>query len=403
MSPNLENLSVLLSGQLITSRTETIEEYLKPRVKTLGVIGLTGVYAAENVSRCSLYEKGMLKQEFSLASILIKKRNILSQLLLVPAFILYFISITKASYKFKVKFDIFLGVACFSTFVGVFLKKMGKIRHLIYYCIDYYPYPKRFCFNTLVVWAFRKIDKFCVKNSDIVWHIAKRIPEARRDFEGVKENSYNQTLVPLCYNSAMMRRVAFEDIERWTIGFVGTLSENQGLQLLIKSMPRILQQLPEVKVKIIGRGPYVQELRKLVEQAKLEDVFDFLGFIKDDNKVLDILSHCAIGIAPWTSSSEDNIQFADPGKPKLYAFCSLPIIITNGAISIADEIKNKKAGLSINYEEHELAQAVVSLLKDENNLKIFRRNALEFANSYTSENIFEGALRDSLVLMRGNH
>lgn len=396
MSLNLENLNVLLSGQLITSRTETIEEYLKVRVKTLGVIGLAGVYAAENVSRCSLYDKGILKQEFNLVSILIQKRNIFTQLLLVPAFILYFISIIKASFRFKMKFDIFIGAACFSTFVGAFLKKIGKVKHLIYYCIDYYPYPKKLCFNSLVIWAFRKIDKFCVRNADIVWHIAKRIPEARREFEGVKENSYNQTLVPLCYNSAMMRRVDFEDIERWTIGFVGTLSENQGLQLLITAMSEILKQLPNIRVKIIGKGPYEPELKRLIREKSLDNVFEFFGFIKDENNVLDILSHCAIGIAPWTSSEEDNIQFADPGKPKLYAFCGLPIIITNGAVSIADEIQNRKAGSSINYNENELIYAVINLLGNEEILKTYRENAFKLASIYTSENVFTKAFEESL-------
>lgn len=399
---NLDKQNILLAGQLVTSRTETIEEYLKNKVNTLGVIGIASVYAAENVSRCSLYENGKLKNQFKLSSILIKRRNFFTQLLLVPAFILYFFSIVKASSRFKSKFDIFIGVACFSTFVGIFLKKIGRVKRVIYYCIDYYPYPVKFCFNTIVVWAFRLVDKFCVRNSDITWHISKRIPEARNEFEGVDPNSYRHTVVPLCYDSKLLRSVSFDNIERWTIGFVGTLSPNQGLQLLIKAMPQILKVLPDVRVKIIGRGPYDSDLKKLVDEEKLDKIFEFLGFIKDENEVLDILSHCAIGVAPWTSKGDDNILYADPGKPKLYAFCGLPIIITNGAVSIANEIQENKVGFSINYEEKELVNAIENLLKSDETLKTYKNNSINFAKRYTSDNIFGKAFQESADILETN-
>jgi glycosyltransferase involved in cell wall biosynthesis len=396
---NLDKQSILLIGQLVTSRIEAIEEYLKTRTKTLGVIGITSVYAAENVSRCSLYEKGKIENEFGLPSILIRKRNAFTQLFLIPAFVLYFFSIIKTGFRLRKRFDICIGVACFPTFVGIFLKKIGRVKHIVYYCIDYYPYPRKFCFNLIVVWAFRKIDKFCVRNSDITWHISERIPEARKKFEGIDLNSYRHTVVPLCYGSRSLRDVPFENIERWTIGFVGTLSSNQGLQLLIKAMPEILKQLPEVKVKIIGQGPYGFDLKRLVKKEGLNNIFEFLGFIKDEDEVLDILSHCAIGVAPWTSSSDDNILYADPGKPKLYAFCGLPIIITNGAVSIADEIQKRQLGFSINYDEGELIRAIVDLLKDDERLKTFRKNTIDFASDYTSERIFNRAFAETFKIL----
>ena len=393
---DLSKLNIILSGQLITSRTETIEEYLKDRVNTLGVIGLASVFAVENVSRCSLYEEGSLKKEFKIPSILIKKRNIFSELLLIPAFILYFFSIISASFRFKKDFDVFIGVACFSSFVGAILKKIGKIKFLIYYCIDYYPYPKKFCFNTLVVWFFRLIDKFCAKNADIVWHISARIPEARYRFEGTSPDSYPHIVVPLCYGSKLLRKVSFDEIERWTIGFVGSLSPNQGLQLLIKAMSQILKQLSQVKVKIIGKGPYEADLKRFVKEENLGSVFDFLGFIKDEDKVLDILSHCAIGVATWTSTEDDNILYADPGKPKLYAFCGLPIVITKGAVSIADEINDQKAGISINYDEEEMTLAITSLLKDTERLKEYKKNAYVLAMNYIADRIFDSVLQKSI-------
>lgn len=391
----MEDLKVILSGQLITSRTETLEEYLKERVNTLAVIGITSPFALKNVSRCTLYKKGKLIKEFKMPSFQIRNMRWYKQPLLYISFSIYLISILYAIIRLREKFDLFIGISCFSTFVGIFLKKLSVVTNLIYYSIDYYPGPSKFSFNTFIVSAFRIADRLCVKNADLAWHISPRIAEARYKYAKVPPDSHKHLVAPLTYDSKFQRFRPVEEIERYTIGFVGTLSENQGLQLLIRVMPEIIKEIPKVKIRIIGKGPYENQLKKLVEEQNLNDHFIFYGFIKDDKEVLDILSSCAVGIAPWTSKENDNVLYADPGKPKLYAFCGLPIIITNGTL-IACEIDEKKAGISIDYNENELTEAVIKLLNDEGILKVYKKNASEFAKEYTTERIFDYVFQKSL-------
>jgi len=392
---NFSNLKLLISGQLISSRTETLEEYFKNKVNTLAVIGITSPFALQNVSRCSLYNKGRLEKEFKLPSFQIHNMKWYKQPLLFISFSMYIVSIFYAMLRLRKKFDFFIGISCFSAFMGVLLKKIRWIRKLIYYSIDYYPKPLKFGFNSLVVWAFRIVDKFCVKNSDLVWHISPRIAEARYKYAKVPPNSYKHLVAPLTYSEKLLRFKPIEEIERYTIGFVGTLSENQGLQLLIKAMPEIIKEIPQIKVKIIGKGPYENELKKMIKESNLENYFIFYGFIKNDDDVLDILSRCTVGIAPWTCREDDNVLYADPGKPKLYAFCGLPIIITNGTLS-AKEIDEKKAGISINYDKEELIKAILSILKDEKKLKEYKKNTYELAKCYTTEKIFSSISWDRI-------
>ena len=47
--------SVIICGQLVTSRTETLEEYFRNKLDLLTVIGITSPFAPYNVSRCSVY------------------------------------------------------------------------------------------------------------------------------------------------------------------------------------------------------------------------------------------------------------------------------------------------------------------------------------------------------------
>ncbi len=394
----IENLKVVLSGQLITSRTETLEEYLKERVNTLAVIGITSPFALNNVSRCTLYKKGKLVGEFKLPSFQIRNMRWYKRPFLYISFSVYLVSMLYAIIRLREKFDLFTGISCFSTFVGIFLKKLNAVRNLIYYSIDYYPEPSKFGFNTFIVSAFRIADKLCVKDANLTWHISPRIAEARYKYAKVYPESYKHLVAPLTYSPKFLRFKPIEETERYTIGFVGTLSENQGLQLLIRAMPRIIKEIPKVKIRIIGKGPYENELKKLIEEQNLNDYFIFHGFIKDDKEVLDILSGCAVGIAPWTSKEDDNVLYADPGKPKLYAFCGLPIIITNGTL-VAKEIDEKRVGISINYNENELTEAVIKLLRDEGILRAYKKNASEFARGYTTEKIFDAVLQKSLLYL----
>ena len=63
---DLENLTFLVMGQLKTSRTEILEEYLKKRTKSVGVIGVMSPFASYNESNFKLYENGHKTIEFAL-------------------------------------------------------------------------------------------------------------------------------------------------------------------------------------------------------------------------------------------------------------------------------------------------------------------------------------------------
>ncbi len=395
MSDLLANRDVLIAGQLITSRTETLEDYLKSRVRTLAVVGIAGAFAAENVARCSLYEHGALVRQFPLPSVRIRQMAWYKQPLLFVVFASWAFAILSAVVRLRRRFDIFVGISIFSAFLGLLLRRLGYVRRVIYYCLDYYPMPAHWNLNRLIVVAFRILDRWCARSADMVWNLSPRIAEARMRFGGLPPDRYRYLVVPLGYSSGLMRSHCFEEIEPSTIVFVGTLSPNQGLQLLVEAMPVITAQVPGVKVRIIGDGPFSQGLRRLVAESSQEDHFVFHGFVREESEMLDIISRCAIGVAPWISTAEDNSLYADPGKPKLYAFCGLPTIITNGP-AVASEIHNRKAGIAINYDRDELAQAVITLLKNPQTLEEYRRNAAAFARDYTSERLFDLAFEQIL-------
>lgn len=57
-----------------------------------------------------------------------------------------------------------------------------------------------------------------------------------------------------------------------TLLYVGRLEEYKGVQYIIRALPG----LPEFRLRIVGKGPYEDELRKLASQAGVADRIDWL-------------------------------------------------------------------------------------------------------------------------------
>lgn len=390
----LSESRVLLCGLAFTSRTETLENYLKEKVNSLVVISLSSCFLKENLSFCKVYEAAVLKSEFKIPNFRIKDYKWYRQPLIVVVFMVNWLSIIYCLIKLKKRYDIYIGISYSFALFGCVFKKIRVVKNLLYYCIDYYIPDSRLDFNSFFVRLINILDRFTVKNSDYIWDVSPQISEYREKIGGIKKASYKNILVPLGYSKSLRRFKPIEEINRWDIGFVGTITASQGLQLLVETMNDILREFSQIKVKVIGEGPFLEELKKSVSEKDLKDYFTFYGFIKEDSKMLDILCSCAIGIALWNYSLDDkNIICADPGKTKLYALCGLPIITTRYC-NLSDEIISHKAGLIIDYKKDNLKKAITYLMDSNERLKEFKLNSFQLGQTYISDNIFDSALEE---------
>lgn len=398
----LKDKKILVTGQVLNSLTEMLEDYLKQKVNVLGVIGFAWPYATVGSARMSLYKGGKFFYTKGIANIYFKGRKWYSLYLLIFVFLVYFYSILRSALSFKTKFDIFVGVAGFSTFAGIVLRKLGVVRKVIFYSIDYFP-PQRNAgfFQRCMEKSFFALDRFCARYSDLVWHINPDIATAREKFTGFDPGNNKAIFVPLGYGEDLLCYKDFSDVQRYTIGFVGTLNYNQGLQMAIPAFAKIQKLFPQARFEIIGDGFFAPEVKKMVGESCAREHITLHGFIGDRKKVSAILSRCALGIAPWDMDEDNNVKYADPGKPKHYAFCGLPVIMTR-CNAIANELHEKKAGIAIAYDENEFIEAVSKLFRDDALFREYKKNAVSFAHDYISDNIFLRAWNESMVFLNGS-
>jgi glycosyltransferase involved in cell wall biosynthesis len=390
--------SILLIGQLKTARTETLENFLKSRSQLLCVIGLMSPYATLNESRFSLYEKGQISIDGKLPNYLIKNTFIkFKDICIFISFLYYVFAIFKSFVIIKKKFNIFIGCATFSTVCGIILKKIGIVKFVIYYSLDYYVPPnKNDYIKYFVNSIYQFFDSFCINNSDIVWDISPRLYDARSIHSTFDVKHYCPIIVPMGWGSNVSRNVPLKNRDRWAIGFIGTLSDNQGLQMVVSAFPKLLEKYPKLTLHIIGHGPYYSEIRSLIKYYNLESSIRMYGFISDEQKAYDILQFCMIGIAPWTGDDTDNSHFADPGKPKLYALLGLPVLLTKYTM-ISTSISELNAGMAIDYSEDDFVNAVDFMIGDISNYKKFIDGLESFKSLCYADSIFSDAFNQTFL------
>lgn len=316
------------------------------------------------------------EKEISLIYVLLKVRDIFSTF--------YF------TLRLKSSFDIFIGVESLNAIMGIFLRKLGIVKTVVYYNLDYGKIRFK---NLLLNYIFHALDKFSVIHADYTWNLAKDIIDARNINYKPGQRVRQPLLVPIGVDLSSIKPLSIEQIERKAIVYMGILAHIQGVQLIVEALPAILQCMPEVRLIIIGSGPLEETLKRMVEENNLSGHVRFTGLINDED-VNSILCKCALGIAPYFPDPYSTKRGSDPTKPKMYLACGLPVVITR-VPPIAYEIEENNAGLVIDYNRQGLAAAVIKLLSDEKLYLECRRNALKIAKQFDWVNILNKAFSDT--------
>lgn len=289
--------------------------------------------------------------------------------------------------KYEGLWDIFFGVDNISVLVALFLKKLGKVKKVVYHTIDYYP--NRFQ-NKFLNWLYFQFDKVCVKFADETWNVSAAMVEAREKKMGMKREIFSrQYTVPMCVWVYKVKRKPFSKINKKKIVYRGSLVDIMGVDLIIKAMPQIIKAMPDVVLEIFGdgvaRGALEEEARKL----NVSEHVKFYGWIRERKRLEELMSDGALGIATFnTKILDEKIENADPGKVKDYMLMGMPVVATK-AVSYYKEIQKLRVGLVIDYKVKDLENAVIKLLLNEGLLKEYRSNTSKFIKQFDCGRLFK--------------
>lgn len=385
INDKLSNLKVIIVAHTYaTGVSHSLRDFLKDKIHYTAFLSHPFLFSKTLNTSLILYKRGEVSYIYK------------TPLIKSPFGFLYYIKDIFFTFflilRVRKKFDIYFGADSFNAILGIILKKIGIVKKVIFYPSDYIQTRFR---NPSLNRVYHLIDTVCVSYCDYTWNTSSSMIKAREE-DGIRyKNIASQLIVPFGTYFERIKRLPIDEINRYDIAFLGCLAKLQGLELIVNALGTIIRQIPSVRLLILGDGPYRVELEGQVRTLGLEKHVVFFGYINDHKEVERILTYCAIGLAPYVPSDETLAKNTDPGKPKTYAACGLPVIITR-VPKVASEIEQEGAGIVINYDKDELAQAVVKLLTNRQLYSEFRENAIRFASRYSWDKILEKAISQSL-------
>lgn len=291
--------------------------------------------------------------------------------------------------KERGKIDLFFGVDNLNALAGIVFKKIGKVKKTIYYVIDYVPLRFE---NRILNKIYHWCDLLAVKMSDETWNLTSAMAQARIKDGLAKQYLAKQKTVPVgCHPLKRLPRKKKIEKSQKRLVFLGHLGKEQGVDILIKALPKIKKALDKVELHLIGSGEEQAKLKALTARLELKKAVKFYGYIKEKEKVDQILAGCHLGLCPYRLTKRSYKNFADPSKTKTYLGLGLPVVMTK-ITYFAPIILKKKAGLVVNDRPGEISQAVIKILKNNQIYQQYRHNAFKLAQKYDWNNIFQQAM-----------
>lgn len=169
--------------------------------------------------------------------------------------------------------------------------------------------------------------------------------------------------------------------------YIGRIAEEKNIQEVITFFSNIVKQNYEFTLLIVGGGPYLENLMKLVDKLKLRESVKFTGMVAPD----EVYKYYQLGRAFVTSSTSET-----QGLTYIEALASGTPVICRYDKCIQELIIDQETGFTYKNQT-EFQNAVNIIISDDEMTKQFSINsklkAEEYSNEVFAENVSEVYLK----------
>ncbi len=248
---------------------------------------------------------------------------------------------------------------------GILLNKKPKARLI---CTVYHTYYQQQKYISGQKWKYLlySLEKRMYGNAD-------KLIAVSEDTRNVLIQNYgvDSSKIELIHCGVDLKRFKRDEkIQKFenSLLFVGRLDKRKGIDFLIKALPLVKKEIPNVKLFVIGSKKMPKNLENFIRKNGMEQDIELLGFVQES--LSEWYNHCQITTVPSV--------FEGLGIVALESMaCGTPVVASDvdGLRSI---IENNKNGILVEYNnKEELANQIVRLLKTPLLRKKFSKNGLK--------------------------
>jgi len=287
--------------------------------------------------------------------------------------------------RFEEYFDVVIGFNPLQTVLSRRLIQKNGV--LVNWAIDFVPsehYP------LLLRNVYTAIDRKMVKSVDLLIENNEFAASARTTRAGFKAK--RSLIVPITIGDHWIDNVDRSRRNNKNIIYVGTMNTRNGVDFLMEVAIRVLAQDNDATFTFIGDGPLHSVVHARITELGLKHRIEILGYIDDEQVILDRLRQASIAVAPYAHQPESFTRFADPQKLKWYAAAGLPMIVSPEPPS-ADELGTRGAAIvhSANgrNDVNVWSQAIRDLMNDEQRWTQMSNQSQRWAMEFSRQRQYE--------------
>ncbi|MEJ2061580.1 MAG: glycosyltransferase [Gammaproteobacteria bacterium] len=174
---------------------------------------------------------------------------------------------------------------------------------------------------------------------------------------------------------AMRKRLEI-DPDQPVLVHVGRIAFEKNIDFLLKTLTRVVAQVPELAVIIAGEGPALKHIKQMTQELELDDVVHFVGYMKREQ-----LPDCYRAGDAFIFASRTETQ----GLVLLEAMaCGTPVVST-AVLGTHDILDAGKGALVAEEDLNDFAMKCVRILSDRNLRQRLAQEALEWAQEWSDE------------------
>jgi len=155
------------------------------------------------------------------------------------------------------------------------------------------------------------------------------------------------------------------------IVYHGSFGKHRGIDVAIKAMPYVLQEIDNAILLLIG-NLFINELTDLIKRLNMEDHVKILGWLEHSDVCM-ILKICNVCVIPFLSIAED-AYFDATHKIFEIMLMSKPFVITN-ITDYKERIDSIQCGIVVPPDSPKaISKAIIKLYKDKELATILGKN-----------------------------